>query len=1197
MRGIGLAKRPSFCPTTPSGIAQYNASEVICFVTEGGPALRVRHCVLDGFGFMLAVCTSLAAQSFTATVSGVVKDTTNSVIPEARLSLVNAATGDERGQESKGDGSFVFALVPPGSYRLEASHNGFKHFIRPNIEVEVQQSLVLEVNLEVGDTSESVQVTAETPLLQPATSSLGEVIENRKVVELPLAGRNTFALITLTTGAQPLGEFGNLPARANTYAGGYFSLNGSQPLTNETLIDGIPVNTATTNAPGFTPSVDAIQEFKVQSGNFTAEFGRTGGGVVNLIYKSGGNQLHGSGYEFVRNSVFDANNWFNNRAGRNKAHNALNQFGGTVSGPVVFPKLYDGHNRTFWFASYEGLRDRRALSQTYTIPTPEQLQGDFSKTFNASGQLITIFDPLTTRPDPARPGNFLRDPFPGNRIPSGRIDPVAAKVRNLWPTPTSPGSGPAAVNNWTGAGSTPNTQDQYSVRIDHAITDNHRVFGRFSSSNITRGGFDFFGNGAGWVNPGGSGLPIDINARNFAFDDTLVLSSSLLLNFRYGFIRQWVSRNPPLLGLDLTTLGFPPSYNSQVGVAALPSFMASGFRALQQRGTDYIRRGDLTHTVQGNVTKVLTRHTLKVGGDFRQILLNELEPVIEQGEFFFDTRFTSSDPLRSNATSGHSIASFLLGMPSSGDIDIVPPISVSYRYFGGYLQDDFKATSKLTLNLGLRYEVETGRNERYDRLSWFDPTVPNPLGPRLGIPNLRGGLQFVDVGGNPRRQKATNWNNWGPRFGFAYAAGAKLAIRGGYGLFYLPNTGDGAGPANGAEGFVATTSFLSSLDGGITPADRLGDPFPRGVTRGPGSSAGLLTQLGQDLTTVRRDDRSAYAQEWNFDVQRELPASFLVDVAYSGNKGTSLPVNEQINQLPDQYLTQRTALLDQVPNPFAPFVSVGPLSQRTIARGQLLRPYPQFGNILERNVRDVSTIYHSVQIKLEHRFSHGVTFLAAFTGAKQIGGPVANAVVSDPGFQDNYNRRADRSLVGFDQSKRLVVSANWELPFGKGKALLGSAPRWLDYAVSGWQFNNITTIQSGFPLGLTTSVNQTNSFGGGSRPDNSGKSARLDGSVESRLNRYFDTSVFSQPASFNFGNTSRTLPDVRSPGVVNVDFSFTKITHITERVTTQLRGEFFNGFNHPNFGSPGTTFGTATFGVISSAADPRIIQIGLKLLF
>src|SRR5262249_2490411 len=342
-------------------------------------------------------------------------------------------------------------------------------------------------------------------------------------------------------------------------------------------------------------------------------------------------------------------------------------------------------------------------------------------------------DPLTTRPDPARPGNFLRDPFPNNRIPADRIDPVAARVRNFWPKPTSAGLGPAAVNNWTGAGSVPNTQDQFSVRLDHSIPDRPKIFRRFSFSNILRGGYDFWHNGAGWVNPGGSAMPININARNLSVDDTWTSSPTLLVNLRYGFMRQWVARDPPLLGLDLTTLGFPPEYNKQVGIQALPSFMPTGFRAVQQRGTDYIRRGDLTHAWQGSVTKVTTRHTIKTGADYRLILLNELEPIISQGQFFFDGRFTSGDPLRATAASGNSIASFLLGLPSSGNIDIVPPLSVSYGYLAGYLQDDFKVNDRLTLNLGLRYEAETGRDERFDRLSWFDPAVRNPLGERVDI--------------------------------------------------------------------------------------------------------------------------------------------------------------------------------------------------------------------------------------------------------------------------------------------------------------------------------------------------------------------------------------------------------------------------------------------------------------------------------
>lgn len=1132
----------------------------------------------------------LWAQSFTGTISGTVQDSSGAVVPGADLVLINANTNERRTQQANPDGSYVFALIPPGAYRLEGEAPGFKKLIRSNLIVEVNQSLRIDVTLEVGTATESVQVIAETPLLQPNTSSLGQVVDNRKIVEFPLAGRNSFALISLTAGAQPLGEFGNLPARANAYAAGYFSMNGSQPLSNETLIDGVPANAATTNAPGLTPSVDAIQEFKVQSGNFTAEFGRTGGGVVNLIFKSGTNQFHGTLYEFLRNSALDANNFFNNRAGRRKARNVLNQFGATAGGPLV-------RDRTFWFVSYEGLRDRRALSQTYTIPTPEQLRGDFSGTLNAQGQQITIADPATTRPNPAVPGSFLRDPFPGNRIPESRIDPVAARVRTLWPQPTSAGTGPARVNNWTGAGSAPNTQDQFSARMDHSLSDRHKLFGRFSWSNINRGGFDFFGNGAGWVNPGGSGMPIDINARNLSIDDTYTFTPTLLLNLRYGFVRQWVARDPPLAGLDLTTLGFPAEFNSQVGVRALPSFMPAGFRAIQQRGTDNIRRGDLTHSVQGNITKVTSRHNVKTGADYRSILLNEFEPIISQGQFFFDGRFTSSDPLRLLANSGHSIASFLLGLPNSGNIDIQPPISVNYRYFGGYIQDDFKVNQKLTLNLGLRYEVETGRSERYDRLSFFDPTAPNPLGPTVNMPELRGGLRFVGVDGNGSRQKRTNWNNWGPRFGFAWQINARTVVRGGYGLFFLPNTGDGAGPANANEGFTSVTQFVSSLNGGITPADRLSNPFPGGVVRGPGSSQGLLTQLGQNLTTVRFADRSAYSQAWNFNIQRELPGNFLFDIAYAANKGTSLPVNLEFNQLPDEYLALGSRLLEQVPNPFRQFVSVGPLSQPTVARGQLLRPFPQFTSVLHRDVRTGSSIYHSVQAKLEHRFSRGFSFLAAMTAAKQIGSPVSHTVVSDPGFQNNNQRSLDRSLSGFDVARRVVVSGNWELPFGRGRTLMNSLPGPLGLIVSGWQLNGILTLQGGFPLGLSTSTNQTNSFGGGSRPNNNGKSAALSGSTRSRLDRWFDTSVFSQPPPFTFGNTSRTLPDVRTPGLANLDFSVTKGTNIGERVTTQFRAEFFNGLNHPNFGSPGTAFGNANFGVISSALDPRIIQLGLKILF
>ncbi|HEV8129974.1 MAG TPA: TonB-dependent receptor, partial [Acidobacteriota bacterium] len=999
------------------------------------------------------------AQSFTGTVTGTVRDATGAVLPGVGMILTSQATNQQKTQITSETGSFTFPLVPPGAYRLEAELAGFKKFVRSDIIVNVQQQAVIDPIMEVGEVSQSVEVRAETPLLQPTTSSLGQVVDNRKITELPLVGRNIFSLIGLTPGAQPIGQFGNIPARTNAYNQGFFSTSGSQVLTNETLIDGVPANAALFNAPAFVPVVDAVQEFKVQTSNFSAEFGRTGGGVINIVTRSGGNQLHGAIYEFFRNDRLNANNWFNNRAGLGRPLNTMNQFGFTAGGPVVVPG-YDGHDRTFWFANYEGLRERRGLTQLFTIPTAEQLQGDFSRTFNSSGQLIRIFDPLTTQPDPNNSGRFLRDPFPNNRIPANRFDPVAAKIRSFWPSPNTTGNPVTGANNFIGNGSAPNVQNQFTARVDHTIHQRHKLFGRFSFSNVQRGAVDFFGNGGGWVNPGGGGVPLVFNGRNLSLDYTYTVSPTLLLNARYGFVRQFVGKNPALTGLDLTTIGFSQQFNQQTFFPALPAFQPSGFRAIAPASSDLIQRADNTHAWEGRVTKVLSRHTLDFGVDFRFIPIGELQPNAPQGVFNFDTRFTSEDPLRSSATSGHSIASFLLGLPSSGSIDFNPAVSISSNYFGGYAQDDFRIAPKLTFNLGIRYELETGRNERFNRLSWFDPNVPSPLAPKVGIADLRGGLKFAGVDGNSRRQKRTDRNNWGPRLGLAYLVTPKTVVRAGYGAFFLPATGDDTGRNLGGEGFFAATSFLSSLDGGITPADRLANPFPRGLNQPPGSSQGLLTLIGQDIITLLRDDASAYSQEWNLDVQQELPGSFLFDIAYAGSKGTKLPVDIQLNQLPDQYLSLGSKLLEQIRNPFLGLVSIGPLSQPTISRGQLLRPFPQFAGINTRAVHAGSSTYHSMQLKVERRFSAGFGLLGAYTFSKLLtdAGSRLSINFASPGFQNSNNRRAEKSLGNLDAPHRLVISYNWELPFGPGRPWLADVGSVAGRLIGGWQVNGITTL-------------------------------------------------------------------------------------------------------------------------------------------
>jgi hypothetical protein len=1139
---------------------------------------------------LLLPLLSLPMMAQTGGISGTVKDPSGAAIPKAAVALIDQDTNSRQIQTTGGAGSYAFPQVRPGKYRLESEAAGFKKFIQLDIVIAVQQQVSVDPVLQLGQATESVEVRAETPLLQPNSSSLGQVVNNQQITDLPLIGRNTLSLIGLTAGTQPVGPFGGIPARTNAYNQGYFSTSGSQVVSNETLMDGIPANAALFNAPAYVPVVDAVQEFKVQTNSFSAEFGRTGGGVVNIVTKSGTNQLHGSAYEFFRNNHLDANNFFNNRAGLKLPYDNFNQYGGTIGAPIVIPHVYDGHNKTFFFVNYEGLREHRGLTQVLTIPTQAQLAGDFR-----GGPII--YDPLTARPDPARAGQFIRDAFGNNTVPTNRVDPVATKVRPLYPAPNTVGTSSGA-SNFVGNGSAPNTQDQYTGRLDHSFTDLQRIMARVSWSDVGRGAVDFFHDGAGWINPGGGGVPLVFNARNAALDYTNTIASTLLLNVRYGFVRQFVFKTPALTGIDLTTIGFPAAFNQQAFLRALPAFAPSGYQPLAAATADLIHRADNTHSFAASVTKILQAHSIKAGFDYRFIPIGELQPSAPQGSFSFDSGFTGANPLAVSAASGSSVASFLLGLPSSGSIDYNPEVSISSRYYGMYLQDDWKITRKLTINLGLRYELETSRNERYDRLSWFDPDATSPAGANAGLPNLRGGLQFANMNGNPRRQKTLDPNNFGPRFGLAYSLAPKTILRGGYGLFYLARTGDDTGRSLGSEGFFAATAFVSSLDGGVTPAGQLSNPFPNGLVRPPGNSQGLNTLLGQNLITVFHGDRAAYMQDWNLDVQRETPGGILIDVAYSGSKGTRLPVDIQLNQLADSQLAKGSQLLQQVNNPFFGVITVGSVAGRMIPASQLLRPYPQFGSVNIRALHVGNSTYHSAQVKVERRFSKGFSVLAAYTFSKMLTntGSRTTTNFANPGIQDSNNLRGEKAPGNVDVPQRFVVSYNWALPFGPGRALFNT-PGVVGRIVGGWQVNGISTAQGGVPLGLTTSNNQTNSLGGGSRPNNNGHSAALDGSVVGRLARYFDTSVFSQPPAFTFGSVARTLSDVRAPGLVNFDFSVIKNTRIVEKATVQFRAEFFNLFNHANFGPPGTTFGTAAFGVISSANDGRVIQLGLKLLF
>ncbi len=586
------------------------------------------------------------------------------------------------------------------------------------------------------------------------------------------------------------------------------------------------------------------------------------------------------------------------------------------------------------------------------------------------------------------------------------------------------------------------------------------------------------------------------------------------------------------------------------------------------------------------------------------------------GNFAFNQAFTQGpDPTRATATGGNGMASFLIGSAATGAATHDSHVSTQSPYYGIFVQDDFKVTKNLTLNLGIRYELEIPRSERYNRLSVFNGEVASPLAARVpAFPNLRGGLEFVGV--DRDKQFFTDRNNLGPRFGFAWRGPGDFVLRGGYAVFFSASSATAAGTLGGGgnAGFASRTVYTGSNDGGLTPADRLSNPFPRGFTLPAGSSRGLLSFVGSEFQTNNQYDRTPYVQQWNFNIQKELVAGLLLEIGYAGSKGTSLPsVFGSINQLPTETLRLGQSLLDAVPNPFAGVITdqTSTLRLPTVRRSQLLRPYPQFTTIALEKGSYGSSIYHSFQFRVDRRFRNGMSFLGAYTWSKLLD-DISNSGTGLNGpfayTQDWFNRRAEKSLAVFDVAHRLVLSGTYEIPVGNGKKFGGGMHRAANAIIGGWQMNGIATFASGLPVFLGNSVNTSNSLGeligagapvnGTQRPNNNGTSAAKSGPVVDRLNEYFTRSVFSQPAPFTHGNLSRTLPDVRSPISKNLDLSLFKNFDLTERFRLQVRAESFNFTNTPIFGGPGTSFGVPAFGIISAQANsPRQIQFGIRLAF
>jgi hypothetical protein len=1158
---------------------------------EGDFSMSRRLAVLFMMIF-LAFQAQIEAQVITASLQGAVHDTTGAVVPGAKVKVVNTDTNAGTNVITGPDGRFIAPALTPGPYSLTVQAAGFKQFEQVGIHLQVTQAAKIDVLLEVGAISESIKVTGEAPLLEATTSSMGQVIESGSIVNLPLNQRNPFSLVFLVPGVH--GSVGS------TFNSDDIAANGGRSGSNDILLDGVPSSPPVVNPiQGFSifPSVDAVQEFKMQTNNYSAEFGRSGGTIVNLIYKSGTNDVHGSTFEFLRNSMMDANNFYSNSRGVPLTSYKRNQFGASIGGPVYLPHLYNGHNRTFFFFAYEGLRERTAANpMTTSVPTDLQKTGDFSQTLNGSGQPVILYDPVTTTRQAN--GSFTRQAFPGNVIPSARIDPVARNVVKYFPEPNGAGNAFTHANNFFSPGTNPNGTNQVDAKIDQIISNNQRFFVRASRRKLQLGLVDYFPSDD-LIAQGGNTQHQD--SIGTAVDYTLSVSPTYLMEFRAGFSRMALNFLPRSIGYNPTQLGLPGYLSGYGDIAQMPQFAPAAYAGLGNGSFDFRHNAFESYIVMWSNTKVMNRHVLKFGFETRVLRVADDETNQPDGSFSFAKDMTQGpNPTAASNVAGDGLASMLIGLGSGGITKNYKNVATQSQYYGGYFADDLKVSSRLTFNLGLRYEVEAPRTERHDRATIFDPNVTSPLGAMVGMPNLKGGLVYVGVNGHSRQQFPADKNNFAPRFGFAYQASKRMVFRGAFGIFYAPTLMQ-AGGNTGNYGYSADTSYVGSVDG-VTPNDYLSNPFPKGFTPIVGNSQGLLTAIGTSINPTIGPSPNPYSMNWNYGIQYQLPGGILLEPSYVGSRGLKLTesvgTDYNLNQLSPDQLALGNALLTPVKNPFYGVITTGALSSATVPQSVLLRRFPQYTVVGDAWRIGARSIYHSFQLKAEKRFSHGVTFLVAYTNGKLMDDHSAISNVGADSFRQNiYDRKNDWSVSANDVSQRLAVSYVWELPFGKGRLIGKGWIRPIDYVLGGWQMNGILSLEKGLPLTMVAS-NPSQSGNGTERPNNNGHSGKLGGSIKSRLTRYFDTTAFSTPLPFTFGNLGRTVPDIRGPGTQNLDYSLFKNFKFKEKYSVQLRGEFFNATNTVRFGSPNLSASSNVFGQISSQANsPRQTQVGLKFLF
>ncbi len=1142
------------------------------------------------FCLLVLAGTAFAQQDARGTVTGHVTDTTGANVAGADVRATNVATGVAISAKTNEAGVYTIPFLNAGVYTVAVETAGFRKFNRENVQVRVAETVTLDVQLTVGDVSETINVTAETPLLQTAETSLGQVVDERRIMELPLFSGNAMEFALLAPGTVNGTDMRLRKAPFNN-APSQFSTDGAGLFNNEFAIDGV-TNTfsdGTNVRVAFSPPQASLAEFKVQTSTFDASLGHTMGSIVNISTKGGGNDIHGSAWWWLRHSKLDTPTIFQNRSGQKLPLYQDNRYGIAGGGPVVLPNLYNGKNKTFWYFTYEANKfgDPNVGAAQSTVPRAAWRNGDFSDLL-ALGSNYQLYDPATITQNAN--GTFSRQIFPGNIIPQNRISPIGRAILNLYPLPNQDKPGTNGAQNFFMSGKA--LEDYWTTigRVDHVFSDKDRLFVRFHR--------DF------WEEDKNRNFNNDINGiilnrinRGISLDEVHMFNPTFLLNFRYGLTQQIFPERRVSEGFDLSTLGFDQAFvNLFPKRSAVPNITIPGLTTLSGSESGDGAASSLVHTFVGNFTNIRGKHTLKFGPEFRsyRVFLDRhsaaTAPVLN-----FENVW-GAGPLNTSGAPpvGAALVSVLLGIPG-GNAQRTGSFATQDLYWAAYLQDDWKVTQKLTVNLGLHMEYESPVTERFNRsATQFDASAASPIAAaaqaayaRNPIPELpasafrvNGGLAFA--GDNNRDFWNSTGLNWMPRIGIAYQLRPRTVVRTGYGIFY-GSLGSFKTAANLA-GFSQTTPIQATLNSGLNFIADLRNPLPNGLLAPLGAAGGLQTNLGQTISFFPRDRQLPYAQRWSFGVQQELPGGYVIESSYVGNRGTNLQATRDLNALPNQYLSTSPVRDQERINYLAaaspnPFFGLNPQYTQNISRSQLLRPYPHFGNINFQDPVGYSW-YHSLQSRLEKRFSRGYTLQVSHTWSRAM---------EATQFLNAGDAMPYRSLADIDRPHRLTGSGIWELPFGRGRKFATKMNSVGNFFLGGWQLSGAYQYQTGAPInwGNVQLIGDPNTL--------------VLASDQRNADRWFNTAIFNRNSQQALGSNVRTFPlrfsNVRLDSQRRLDASLNKTFQINERFRMRFRADAFNIQNTPVLRGPNTDPISGAFGTITAQEPPRSFQFSLNLQF